>query len=47
MDYPTLQSIIEFTKMVHSSAWIFGVAALVLAVMIFVYIRLAGKKVVD
>ena len=47
MDQPTLQSIIEFAKLIHSSAWVTGVATLVLAVLIFVYIRLTGKIVAD
>jgi hypothetical protein len=47
MDQLTLGSIISFAKLIHSSAWLAGVAALVLAVLILVYIKLTGKLSAD
>lgn len=43
MDQSTLQSVIEFAKLIHLVVWVIGIAAVLLAVMIFVYAMLTEK----
>jgi len=43
VDQSTLQSVIEFAKLIQLVVWVIGMAAVLLAVMIFVYAMLTEK----
>jgi hypothetical protein len=43
VDQSTLQSVIEFAKLIHLVVWVIGMAAVLLAVMVFVYAMLTEK----